>query len=189
MGPRQITAYEIQKAGIHAAYLTSRSYFAEKLWSVSYGMRTATETTATNGQWGAMTCGDRMRIERNSIADELLAMLSSIQPMHLEPNAFPFCMQIRQIASTLLPAASPVGQVSAAQGASLSPDDAAAQYIRRFMHILMNIEKGGMHGQASRDKSRVTPHEAEVEEEEELRRWADLRHNQKEFAQRSGIRA
>jgi len=108
-----------------------------------------------------------VRDERESIARDLLDVLSKIRPIHMEPNSVSFCMKIRQIASTLLPMEGDVSRL---------PDDAlSAKYLRPVLEILMDVEKSGQ------------PSHEEDDEEAELRRWTGLRDYQKELVERKSL--
>jgi hypothetical protein len=108
-----------------------------------------------------------VRAERESIARDLLDVLSKIQPIHMEPNSVSFCMKIRQIASTLLPTEGDVSR--------LQDDGLAAKYLRPVLEILMDVEKSGQ------------AHEDEDDEEADIRMWTGLKDYQKElFARQNG---
>lgn len=82
----------------------------------------------------------------------------------------PFCMKIRQIAATLLPA-----------GGEAPPDadPRARYYLQSFMEILADVEKSGARGGGAAERGADA-------EEEELRRWADLRECQRAFVEGDG---
>jgi len=108
-----------------------------------------------------------VREERESIARDLLDVLSKIRPIHMEPNSVSFCMKIRQIASTLLPMEGDISRL---------PDDAlSAKYLRPVLEILMEVEKSGQ------------PSHEEDDEEAELRRWTGLRDYQKELVEKKNL--
>ena len=158
---RRYIACEVQKANIYGSLLSSRSYFLEK--------RSALMAPAdTEGR----------AAERESIADDLLAVLSSIRPVHMEPNAVSLCMKIRQIATTLLPGepsstADGTDNVTA-NGRRDGLSERAEGYLRVFLGILTDLEKCGT--------SLVeTESEEEAQDEAELRRWADMREYQNEL--------
>lgn len=159
---RQI-AYEVQKANIHVSVLSSRSWFLEKFWTLcqQYTDAPPSSTTAYDAQESA-----QVRTERESVARDLLDVLSKIRPIHMEPNSVSFCMKIRQIASTLLPADGDLSR--------LEDDGLAARYLRPVLDILMQVEKTG------------EPSVDEDDEEVELRRWTGLRDYQKELIARKG---
>jgi len=106
----------------------------------------------------------QVREEREGVAKDLLDVLSKIRPIHMEPNSVSFCMKIRQIASTLLPAEGDVSR--------LQDDGLAVKYLRPVLDILMEVEKSGQ------------PSHDEDDEEIELRRWTGLRDYQKELIAR-----
>lgn len=121
----------------------------------------------------------------------------------MEPNSVSFCMKVRAIAGTLLPETNGDG---AATGQNGNDEDAiSASYLRTFLELLTDLEKSGSTGMRSELWGRAG-HEASAlaalasagaqslqedealemgmedeEEEAELRRWAGLREQQKEF--------
>lgn len=182
---RQI-AYEVQKANIHVSVLSSRSWFLEKYWALCQQFTDATNAATGNHSQASL---DRkiaspspfvatsapnttpyeaeiteVRQEREGVAKDLLDVLSKIRPIHMEPNSVSFCMKIRQIASTLLPAEGDVSR--------LQDDGLAVKYLRPVLDILMEVEKSGQ------------PSHDEDDEEIELRRWTGLRDYQKELIAR-----
>lgn len=185
-GPRQMIAYEIQKAGLHASYLSTRSYFVERYWSLRNAVLAAGETPSAS-EMGYLVDEREYRAEHNSIARDLLTMLSSIRPVHLEPNAFPFCMQIRQIASTLIPAVKPSFTGGNDENLHGLSDSVAQHYISQFVKVLMGLEKGGINGGVGGENNGKDGNGHDMDEEEGLRRWADLRQNQRDFVQRGGL--
>lgn len=161
---RHYIACEVQKANIYGSLLSSRSYFFEKRRALMAPADTEARAAAV--------------AERESIADDLLAVLSSIRPVHMEPNAVSLCMKIRQVASTLLP-----GELSGAADATDNGtandrrdglSERAEGYLRAFLGILMDLEKCGTSLVESES-------EEEAQDEAELRRWADIREYQKEL--------
>lgn len=149
-----------------------------------------------------------LRYERESIANELLNVLSHIRPVHMEPNSVSFCMKVRGVAGTLLPDFSGQEETVNGRGAvamSGGGEDGAvaANYLRSFLEILMDLEKsggpgGGMHmsgnavGTVEGNLAVELGVEGQImgdledeEDEVELRRWAGLREQQREFATRA----
>lgn len=163
---RRYIACEVQKANIYASLLSSRSYYLEKHRSLSSLQDIDVRAFAA---------------ERESIADDLLNVLSSIRPVHMEPNAVSLCMKIRQVASTLLPEDGTASDVSGADmdGGAGGLSGRAEGYLRAFLEILMDLEKCGT--------GRGEEGEEDAQEEMELRRWADLREYQKEVFGASGL--
>jgi len=164
---RSYITYETQKANIYTSYLSVRSYFIERHWALVEAHVLHQNAMQPTAQQAAQ---QELRAEREAIAQDLLGVLSHIQPIHIEPNSISLFMKIRQVASTLLPLST--GPVSIGEnGEKLR----AADYLRTFLDMLMDLEKCGKR-RPSDDSL------AEGNEEEELRRWADLREYQKQFA-------
>lgn len=132
----------------------------------------------------------RMSNERESIVRDLLKVLSSISQVNMEPNGGSFINKIRQIAATLLDTPRNHKGPLAIR---------AEEYLDKFLDVLMRFEgtsqrrEGG--GPAAMpvlgggsDKA-IERELQEMDEEEELRNWADLREYQKRFAQQGGFMA
>lgn len=141
-----------------------------------------------------------IRAERESIANELLNVLSHIRPVHMEPNSVSFCMKVRSVAGTLLPDVVGNGEDAGGMGratatSALGGGDEgtlAASYLRSFFDVLMDLEKsGGPGGGGGRDVERILAEgglgeerDPDEEDEEELGRWTGLREQQREFTAR-----
>lgn len=185
-------AYEIQKANIHVSVLSCRSFFLEKYWTLcqqfpsssqqqhahqadgerggspsAFAYRALANTTDKLSSSSFEADIAEVRAERESIARDLLEVLSKLRPIHMEPNSVSFCMKVRQIASTLLPTEGDVSR--------LQDDGLAARYLRPVLEILMEVEKSGQ------------PSHEEDDEEAELRRWTGLRDCQKELIAKNGL--
>ncbi|KAI9727337.1 MAG: hypothetical protein M1828_006957 [Chrysothrix sp. TS-e1954] len=177
------TALEIQKANIHGTYLTLRSHFIEKYWNYSRTVLSDKQSSSlplsnpSQHQWRALEA--EVRAERESIATDLLTVLSSVQPVHMEPNSVSFIMKIRLIAGTLLP------DSDAGAAYVLEPHEKSNMHLQEFLRILTGLEKGPTLGSTEDEGSgfELTDGHA-TDEEEELRSWADLRENQLAFARR-----
>lgn len=204
---RRQLQFEIQKANIYASQLGTRSYIVEKYCNLqethekmnsnsgeshsnspgvmARGLDGVLQKSATsNNQDGADT--DVMK-EKDSIVKDLLLVLSSISQVNMEPNGASFVRpdifilfiranmiqinKIRQIASTLID----TPQNRKGQAAINNEE-----YLRRFLDILMKLERISP---GLRDNSV----DGAVDEEEELRNWADLREYQMRFAQAGGF--
>ncbi|EJT75342.1 hypothetical protein GGTG_05279 [Gaeumannomyces tritici R3-111a-1] len=147
---------------------------------------------------GAST--DPWASERELIVQNLLIVLASIPQRSMEPNGGSIINKIRQVASTLLAdAPERKGPVAVR----------SEEMLRHFVDILLRLEKTGGPGRGSGpavaaaaaagiangtssgfdsglDAGGVmTP----MDEEEELRTWADLRETQMRFAQNGGFMA
>jgi hypothetical protein len=125
--------------------------------------------------------------EREAIVKDLLRVLGSISQVNMEPNAgsfvvalplFPTCKltsfqinKIRQIASTL---------IDTPQNRKGPLALKSEEYLGRFLDVLMKLERisPGVRSEST---------DGFVDEEEELRNWADLREYQMRFAQSGGF--
>ena len=177
-GRRREIAIEIYKANVHVTYLTARSFYLEKYWN-SNGMAESII---------GMTM-DQMQQERLSTAKKLLHVLTQVRPAYMEPNSFSFCMKIRQIASTLFNASSSQrqeqpqtlgeqGDAKPPTEAIEDPNEVAQAYVNEFLKILMGLEKGS---RGLRNEGRGSEGGVEImNDEEELREWADLRQSTQE---------
>ncbi|GAB7360961.1 hypothetical protein MBLNU230_g0944t1 [Neophaeotheca triangularis] len=184
---------EIQKANIHASSLCTRSYIVEKFWDLTEAHSRArvqksnslpgSPSTPTMGLHAAGIDGmvpqvptshydmteHEMREEKESIMKDLLTVLGSINQVNMEPNADSFAMKIRTIASTLLDGPNQrKGQVTMQ----------AQEYLTAFLDIIMKLERMGP---SSSDPGQP------IDEETELRHWADLREYQMKFAQQGSL--
>jgi len=187
---RRQLQYEIQKANIYASQLGTRSYLVEKYCNSQEAHEKVNTNAAGESQLsspGVMARGlDRMLPktsatsngpdtnilqEKDSIVQDLLRVLSSISQVNMEPNGGSFINKIRQIASTLID--TPQNH----KGPATINNE---EYLRRFLNILMKLERISPH---LRDNSV----DGAVDEEEELRNWADLREYQMKFAQAGGF--
>lgn len=174
--PRRKIAIEIQKANVHVTHVTARSFYLEKYWN-SNGMAESII---------GMTI-DQIQQEKLSMARRLLEALSQVHPLYMEPISFVFCMKIRQVASTLYTMSSIQG--SQDQGKDRSGDDVgrdprqiAQAYVNEFLTILMGLEKNGRGLRMDNRRHALEGYGEELDEEEELRNWADLRQSLAEGA-------
>ncbi|KAB8346140.1 hypothetical protein FH972_023186 [Carpinus fangiana] len=166
---RQI-CYEVQKANVHASMLTSRSYFTEKYWNLIEIQGRVSNENTPQGSPTMNECHSEIRQERESIAEDLLTVLSSIRPVHMEPNAVSFSMKIRQIASTLLPDSS---------DGIAHTNSRSAYYLQAFLELLSDLDRSGV--------VRKSAGAEDDDAEEDLRKWADLRECQRKYAEKGGI--
>ena len=166
--PVRHIAREVQKANVHITYLTAKSFYLEKYWT-SNGL-------AENII--GMTI-EQVQAERLYLARQMLDVLSQIHPWHMEPNSFGFCMKIRQVASTLYTLSATVqrnGHVKVEGDQSADQGEIAQAYLREFLKILTNLEKGGRGLRADGRRNTYESFAEEMNDEDELRTWADLRH-------------
>ncbi|KAI1813670.1 hypothetical protein GGS20DRAFT_577413 [Poronia punctata] len=158
---------EIQKANIHASQLATRSYFVERYLN----LRDAHPENAE----GIKDDRDKLVAqERESIVQDLLAVLASISQRNLEPNGQSIINKIRQVASTLV------------QGASDRKGPVAVkaeEYLHRFIDILVGLERSGAAVVVGVTTGTMGPQD----EEEELRNWASLREYQLQFVSSGGF--
>lgn len=177
--------YEIQKANIYVSYLSVRSYIIEKYYSLSEPLRPSRDSDSPSRAHAVTEVRQWIRTQREGIAADLLHVLSSIRPIHFEPNGASLTMKIRQIASTLLPEPDPAGSLeSPSGGLMLEPDGRFAYYIRQFMEILVDLERGSKrnsNSQQQRDEDYNDDEDDEDDEDEDLRKWASMREHQRAF--------
>ncbi len=200
--------FEIQKANIYASQLGTRSYIVEKYWNLQERneMKQANSGT-TIGSPGVMARGldtiiqnqadgashydsieANISNERESIVKDLLTCLGSISQENMEPNGGSFVRlslhsfipqdlsttqvnKIRQIASTL---------VDTPQNRKGPLAVKAEDYLGKFLDMLMRLERISP---GIRDGSVDGPED----EEEALRKWADIREYQMRFMQAGGF--
>lgn len=163
---RMEAAHEIQKANIGVSYLSARSYFVERYYNLLERQPESYNIVEARA-W--------IRSERESIAADLLQCLDCIRPIHLEPNGASLCFKIRQITATLLPDSTTAN--TAVDDARLASDSKLAYYLRKFVHIVSALERGMNGPMASPAVGQM-----DQAEEEDLRNWASLRRNQREYA-------
>jgi hypothetical protein len=211
---RRQLQFEIQKANIYVSQLGTRSYIVEKYWNLqeSYNAVKAVsgnEIPSVMNSPGAMATGldgillqkhngnatsnysdsfeAYVMTERESVVKDLLRVLSSISQVNMEPNGASFVSysihwivlnspsqinKIRQIAATLI-------ETPQSRKGPLAIK--TEEYLGRFLDVLMKLERisPGILENGSADGM--------VDEEEELRNWADLREYQMRFAQAGGF--
>ncbi|MCJ1352551.1 MAG: hypothetical protein MMC33_002535 [Icmadophila ericetorum] len=192
-GDKQKLCYEIQKANIYASQLGTRSYIVEKYWHLqAHQRRPKSGHDSTQNSPGVLAGGieqhidpathgydlteEQMTMERQSIVKDLLAVLSGINQVNMEPNGGSFINKIRQVASTLLD--SPDNR----KGRQLS--DHAGDYLHKFVEVVMRLERVSP---VSKDPGSTQGEGVNADEEEELRAWADLREAQSRFVQAGGF--
>ncbi|KAG0647082.1 Quinic acid utilization activator [Hyphodiscus hymeniophilus] len=187
---RRSLQFEIQKANIYASQLGTRSYIVEKYWNLYevYEQMKADNDGASQGSPGLMATGldgilpgsltsnyDGIETlvagERESIVQDLLRVLGSISQVNMEPNSGSFINKIRQIASTLI-------ETPRKRKGPLALK--SEEYLGRFLDVLMKLERISP---GNRNESA----DGVIDEEEELRNWADLREYQMRFAQSGGF--
>lgn len=148
---------EIQKANIHASQLATRSYFVERYLN----LRSAHHEAAKDDK------DELVAQERESIVQDLFAVLTSISQRNLEPNGQSIINKIRQVASTLVEGATEHKGPVATK---------AEDYLNRFIDILVKLERCGTAAVVGAQ-----------DEEEELRNWANLREYQLQFVSSGGF--
>jgi hypothetical protein len=214
---RRRSQYEIQKANVYVSNLATRSYIVEKYWNVREIYERSTANTpgtppdlsilnaSSPGKPGynSTEIENVMRRERESIIRDLSIVLGSIDQVNMEPNAHSFVsqhtpfhlptfssqrkckisnplslqtMKIRSIAGTL------VQQDKPDQRGSPLPSQAQA-YLLAFLDILEKLERVS----PTTDGSEQGDAQAGVDDEADLRAWADLREYQMEFARNGGL--
>ena len=178
-GSRQRTDGETHKANVQSSYLAVKSFLVEKYWTIcdaalqpskpssSEFLQREAEKPAFEREKEIVPFAsvEGIRAERRKIANALLQVLSSSEPIFLELNSFPLCMKIRQIASTVT-----------------DFEVSENKLTNEFLKILSGLEKGGAFGRVD-DKRHFpsTRGSATENEENELRKWADLSENQMQY--------
>ncbi|TVY44135.1 putative transcriptional regulatory protein [Lachnellula occidentalis] len=188
---RRELQYEIQKANIYVSQLGTRSYIVEKYWNLheshermkensstspSVANFPSTMATGLDGMLPKQSPGsnyDRTEsvvvAERENIVKNLLQVLGAISQVNMEPNGGSFINKIRQIASTL---------IDTPQNRKGPLALKTEEYLGKFLEVLMKLE---------RVSPAIKTENGEVDEEEELRNWADLREAQMQFMQAGGF--
>ncbi|TRX87865.1 hypothetical protein FHL15_011254 [Xylaria flabelliformis] len=166
MRRRQLQS-EIQKANIHASQLATRSYFVERYLNLR-------DAHPENTQGVKNDRDEMVAEERELIVQDLLAVLTSISQRNLEPNGQSMINKIRQVASTLVQAASERKGPVAMK---------AEEYLHRFIEILVKLERSGAAAVIGVATDTMGPQD----EEEELRNWASLRECQLQFISSGGF--
>ncbi|KAF2195479.1 hypothetical protein K469DRAFT_722705 [Zopfia rhizophila CBS 207.26] len=185
---RRGAQYEIQKANIYASHLSIRSYLVEKYFALLEKVNHLKTQTALQSSPSAVAAGlDRllpasgpdaemlekaMAAEREQVVKDLLVVLGSIDMVNMEPNGDSFTQKIRQIASTLL-------EVPKERKGSVALQH--QDYLYKFLDILSKLER------VSPEGSDPNGNGGPVDEEAELRHWADLREYQLKFQEQGGI--
>lgn len=178
--------YEIQKANIYGSHLSTRSYLVEKYFLQLDKYSNLKKQAALASSPNVLAAGlDRfvpgvgteperleqlMSEEREQVVKDLLVVLGSIDMVNMEPNGDSFTQKIRSIASTLL-------EVPTERRGSVAVQH--QDYLYRFLDILSKLE-------------RVSPETSDpvsntIDEEAELRLWADLRDHQLKFQEQGGV--
>jgi hypothetical protein len=177
--------YEIQKANIYASHLATRSHLVEKYFLQLDKYQRSKNQAGTQSTTNVLAAGiDRfvsgtttdaealektMSEEREQVVKDLLVVLGSIDMVNMEPNGDSFTQKIRSIASTLL-------EVPKERRGSVAQQH--QDYLYKFLDILSKLE-------------RVSPEASDpsgtLDDESELRLWADLRDHQLRFQEQGGV--
>jgi hypothetical protein len=177
--------YEIQKANIYASHLATRSHLVEKYFlqldkyqrsknqagaqSTTNALAAGVDRFVSRTNTSAEALEKAMSEEREQVVKDLLVVLGSIDMVNMEPNGDSFTQKIRSIASTLL-------EVPKERRGSVALQH--QDYLYKFLDILSKLE-------------RVSPEASDpsgaLDEESELRLWADLRDHQLRFQEQGGV--
>ncbi|KAH6644102.1 hypothetical protein C7974DRAFT_14361 [Boeremia exigua] len=183
-GTPDVRRYEIQKANVYASHLATRSYLVEKYFSLQEKAKAKAQSNVHSSPSVLSTGLDRfvpsslteaealekiMADEREAVVKDLLVVLGSIDMVNMEPNGDSFTQKIRSIASTLL-------EVPTERQGSVAQQH--QEYLYKFLEILNKLER------ASPEASDPN---ANIDEETELRLWADLRDHQLKFQEQGGV--
>jgi hypothetical protein len=205
---RRKLQYEIQKANIYISQLGTRSYIVEKYWNLQDAYERTKENSGCSpsvaSSPGFMAPGfdgtlpkqpqtsnydgtkSIFATERENIVKDLLQVLGAISQVNMEPNGSSFVRlsptnplikkltiiqinKIRQIASTL---------IDTTQNRKGPLALKSEEYLGKFLDVLMKLE---------RISPAIKAASGEVDEEEELRNWADLREYQMQFIEAGGF--
>lgn len=185
-GSQDARRYEIQKANIYASHLSTRSYLVEKYYLQLEKFSKSTNQATLQSSPTPLAAGmdklvpptigvaevleKMMSEEREQVVKDLLVVLGSIDMVNMEPNGDSFTQKIRAIASTLL-------EVPKERKGSVALQH--QDYLHKFLDILNRLER------ASPDAG--GPGDSNVDEEGELRLWADLREHQLKFQEQGGV--
>ncbi|EPE04299.1 fungal transcriptional regulatory protein [Ophiostoma piceae UAMH 11346] len=173
---RRQVQYDIQKTNIYASQLATRSYFVEMYLHLN-------ETTKGRGDEAEIESGESpMAGERERIVHSLLFVLAAIPQYNMEPNGSALINKIRQVASTII-GATPISADGTANSTQTSPME---DQLIRFLEILIRLEKTGGPGRPSTSAASTVSSEEDIDEEEELQNWANLREEQIRFAASGG---
>ncbi|KAL1595265.1 hypothetical protein SLS60_009955 [Paraconiothyrium brasiliense] len=183
---RRSMQYEIQKANIYGSHLSTRSYLVEKYFALLDKSNNARTQHALQSSPSAPFTGldrlvssstieaeeleKRMSEEREQVVKDLLVVLGSIDMVNMEPNGDSFTQKIRSIASTLL-------EIPKERKGSVALQH--QDYLYKFLDILSKLERVNPEGS--------DPGAGHVDEEAELRAWADVRDYQLKFQEQGGI--
>ncbi|KAF2711697.1 hypothetical protein K504DRAFT_480645 [Pleomassaria siparia CBS 279.74] len=184
---RRPAQFEIQKANIYVSHVSIRSYIVEKYFSLLEKHRESTQEPQQPSHYALSAGLDRlaphpardpdvlekaMSEEREQVVKDLLIVLGSIDMVNMEPNNNSLTRKVRSIASTLL-------EIPKEHRGSTTLEH--QDYLYKFLDVLSKLERVSAAG--SDPSSNGGP----VDEEEELRHWADLREYQLKFQERGGI--
>ncbi|KAL6710450.1 hypothetical protein ACN47E_008498 [Coniothyrium glycines] len=180
--------YEIQKANVYASHLATRSYLVEKYFLQFEKAQNLRVQGVAKSSPNVLAAGlDRfiagpasdsealermMSNEREQVVKDLLEVLGSIDMVNMEANGDSFTRKIRAIASTLL-------EVPQERRGSVALQH--QEYLYKFLDILSKLERASPHATSDPMASGA------LDEEVELRLWADLREHQLKFQEQGGL--
>ncbi|KAL9048664.1 MAG: hypothetical protein Q9162_007611 [Coniocarpon cinnabarinum] len=156
---------EIQKVNLHTTFLTTRTFYLEKYWSSNGHRAEVIGVTPFQAQEA------RLRTGR-----ELLELITRTRVEFMEPSAFIFCMQVRQVTSVLHYSSRNSASPADNNGIKVEDDalsegrETAQRYVSEFLKMLVTLQKGGR--SVSRSQSEHGSANGVIDEEEELRIWA-----------------
>ena len=173
---RRQVQYDIQKTNIYASQLATRSHFVEMYMHLDAGTKGREDTAETESGTSPMAG------ERERIVHSLLFVLAAIPQYNMEPNGSALINKIRQVASTII-GATPISADGTINSTHTSPMEAQ---LMRFLEILIRLERTGGPGRPATSAASTVSSEEDIDEEEELQDWANLREEQIRFAASGG---
>ncbi|KAI2631278.1 hypothetical protein GGS21DRAFT_524109 [Xylaria nigripes] len=158
---------EIQKANIHASQLATRSYFVERYLNLR-------DAYLENAEEVKDDRDEMVAEERETVIQDLFAVLASIKQRNLEPNGQSIIGKARHIATTL------VQGVPKRKGPVAHK---AEESLNRFIDVLAKLERSGTTALVGAGTGTMGPQD----EDEELQSWVSLREYRMQLVSSGGF--